>query len=62
MLRPRREEFEPARRHPEAAQGLRDRPGGLLDKYGIAARVTFPVTSEVDTPCPPRSAQRRCAR
>lgn len=48
MLRLRREEFAPARRHLEVALGGLDRLGGLLEKYGIAAQVTFPVTPEVD--------------
>jgi len=48
MLRLRREEFAPARRHLEAALG------GLLEKYGIAAQVTFPVTPEVDAHARPR--------
>ncbi|WP_136646564.1 DUF4236 domain-containing protein [Tabrizicola sp. YIM 78059] len=54
MLRLRREEFAPARRHLEAALGGLDRLGGLLEKYGVAAQLTFPVTPEVDAharPC-----------
>jgi len=38
----------------EAALGGLDRLGGLFEKYGIAAQVTFPVTPEVDAharPC-----------
>jgi tetratricopeptide (TPR) repeat protein len=56
MLRLRREEFVPARRHLEAALGGLDRLGSLLEKYGIAAQVTFPVTPEVD------AHARPCAR
>lgn len=41
MLRIGREEFAPARRHLEAALGGLDRLGSLLEKYGIAAQVTF---------------------
>lgn len=54
MLRLKREEFRCARRHLEAALGRLDRLGRLLEKYGIAAQVTFPVTPEVDAhagPC-----------
>jgi tetratricopeptide (TPR) repeat protein len=54
MLQLRREEFVPARRNLEAALDGVDRLGGLLEKYGIAAQVTFPVTPEVDAharPC-----------
>jgi tetratricopeptide (TPR) repeat protein len=54
MLRLRREEFAPAKRHLEAAMGGLDRLGGLFEKYKIAAQVTFPVTPEVDAharPC-----------
>jgi tetratricopeptide (TPR) repeat protein len=54
MLRLRREEFGPARRHLEAALGGLDRLGGLLEKYGISAQVTFPVTPEVDAHARPR--------
>jgi len=54
MLRLRREEFTPAKRHLEAALSGLDRLGGLFEKYQIAAQVTFPVTPEVDAharPC-----------
>ncbi len=54
MLRLRREEFAPARRHLEAALGGLDRLGSLLEKYGITAQVTFPVTPEVDAHARPR--------
>lgn len=61
MLRLRREEFAPARRHLEAALGGLDRLGGLLEKYGIAAQVTFPVTPEVDAHARPRERGTRLA-
>ncbi|GAA0287307.1 DUF4236 domain-containing protein [Rhodovulum strictum] len=61
MLRLRREEFAPARRHLEAALGGLDRLGGQLDKYGIAAQVTFPVTPEVDAHARPRERGTRLA-
>ena len=54
MLQLRREEFASARRNLEAALDGLDRLGGLFEKYGIAAQVTFPVTPEVDAharPC-----------
>jgi tetratricopeptide (TPR) repeat protein len=54
MLRLRREEFGLAGRHLAVALAGLDRLGGLFDKYGIAAQVTFPVTPEVDAharPC-----------
>ena len=54
MLRLRREEFAAARGHLEAALAGLETLGGLLEKYGIAAQVTFPVTPEVDAharPC-----------
>lgn len=61
MLRLKREEFAPARRHLEAALGGLDRLGGLLDKYGIAAQVTFSVTPEVDAHARPRERGTRLA-
>jgi tetratricopeptide (TPR) repeat protein len=61
MLRLRREEFAPARRHLEAALAGLDRLGSLLDKYGIAAQVTFPVTPEVDAHARPRERGTRLA-
>jgi tetratricopeptide (TPR) repeat protein len=61
MLRLRREEFGPARRHLDAALGGLDRLGGLLEKYGIAAQVTFPVTPEVDAHVRPRERGTRLA-
>jgi Flp pilus assembly protein TadD len=61
MLRLRREEFEPARRHLEVALGGLDHLGGLLEKYGIAAQVTFPVTPEVDAHARPRERGTRLA-
>jgi Flp pilus assembly protein TadD len=61
MLRLRREEFVPARRHLEVALGGLDRLGGLLEKYGIAAQVTFPVTPEVDAHARPRERGTRLA-
>ena len=61
MLRFKREEFGPARRHLEAALGGLDRLGGLLEKYGIDALVTFPVTPEVDAHARPRERGTRLA-
>lgn len=61
MLRLRREEFAPARRHLEAALGDLDRLGSLLEKYGIVAQVTFPVTPEVDAHARPRERGTRLA-
>lgn len=61
MLRLRREEFKPARRNLEAALGGLNRLGSLLEKYGIAAQVTFPVTPEVDAHARPRERGTRLA-
>lgn len=61
MLRLRREEFALARRHLEAALGGLDRLGRLLEKYAIAAQVTFPVTPEVDAHARPRERGTRLA-
>ncbi|MCL4744386.1 MAG: DUF4236 domain-containing protein [Burkholderiaceae bacterium] len=61
MLRLRREEFAPARRHLEAALGGLDRLGSMLEKYEIAAQVTFPVTPEVDAHARPRERGTRLA-
>lgn len=44
-----------------AALGGLDRLGGQLDKYGIAAQVTFPVTPEVDAHARPRERGTRLA-
>ncbi len=61
MLRLMREEFGPARRHLEAAQGGLERLGGLLQKYGIAAQVNFPVTPKVNAHARPRERGKRLA-
>lgn len=55
MLRLRREEFGPARRHLEETLGVLDELGSLLEKYGTAAQVTLLVTPEVDTHARPRA-------
>jgi len=61
MLRLKREEFGPARRHLEAALAGLDQLGTLLEKYGIAAQVSFPVTPEVDAHARPRERGTRLA-
>ncbi|WP_281301825.1 MULTISPECIES: DUF4236 domain-containing protein [unclassified Iodidimonas] len=61
MLRLRREEFATARRHLESALGDLDRLGSLLEKYGVNAQVTFPVTPEVDAHARPRERGTRLA-
>lgn len=61
MLRLRREEFAAARHHLETALAGLDRLGGLLEKYDIAAQVTFPVTPEVAAHARPRERGTRLA-
>ena len=61
MLRLKREDFGPARRHLEAALAGRDQLDSVLEKYGIAAQVTFPVTPEIDAHARPRERGTRLA-
>ncbi len=61
MLRLKREEFGTAREHLEIALSGLDRLGGLLEKYGIDARIGFPVTPEIDAHVLPRERGTRLA-
>lgn len=54
MLRLRRGDHARARAHLETALAAGDRLGALLDRYGVAAEVAFPVTPEIEArarPC-----------
>lgn len=61
MLLLKREEFRAARRHLDSALVGLDRLGGMLEKYGINAQVTFPMTPEVDAHVRPRERGIRLA-